>query len=178
MTFARIRALVIVGALALAALIFVVAAITKDRQTHTTPVASCPNGAVAANLKLPDETKDIKINVYNATDQAGLAGTVANDFRGRKFTVGQVGNDPQGKRVDGVAVLRYGPKAVGAAWVLRAYFLNEADLQLDLKRADDAVDVVLGAQFKQLATLTEMHQALTQAGAAQLPPGTCDSNIH
>jgi len=178
MTFARIRSLAIVGVLALAALLFVVVAIAKDRQTHSHLIQSCPNGAVAANLRLPDEPKDIKVNIFNATDHAGLAGEVANEFKGRKFNVGQVGNDPLGKRVDGTGVLRYGPKAVGAAWVVRAYFLNEADLQFDLKRTDDVVDVVLGAGFKQLATATEMRQALTQAGAARLPEGACDAGAH
>ena len=30
-----------------------------------------------------------------------------------------------------MAVLRFGPKAVGAAHLLRAYFLDEADTQYD-----------------------------------------------
>jgi LytR cell envelope-related transcriptional attenuator len=176
MTFARLRALVIVGALFISAVVFVGIAIAKDKQTRPSVGANCPTGYVMANLKLPDEPKDIKINVYNATDQPGLAQEVANELRARKFTVGQVGNDPLGKHTDEVAVLRYGPKTVGAAWVVRAYFLNEAAREFDLERSDDTVDIVLGSSFKKLATETEMRQALTAAGPAKLEKNTCDAN--
>jgi hypothetical protein len=175
MTFARIRALAIVGALVVAALVFVVVAIGKDRQTHQAVASGCRTG-VLANLRLPDQNQDIKINVYNATDHKNLAQAVTNEFKGRKFQVQKMGNDPKGKRVDGVAVLRYGPKMVGAAWVIRAYFLNEATLEFDVKRTDDVVDVVLGQGYKQLASFTEVRQSLAQAGPATLPKGTCDAN--
>ncbi len=85
------------------------------------------------------------------------------------------GNDPAKKPVTKVAALRYGPKAVGAAWLLRAYFLNQADPQFDTKRTDDVVDVVIGTAFKQLATTTEVNQALAQLGDPVLPPGTCSA---
>jgi hypothetical protein len=101
---------------------------------------------------------------------------VAEDFKNRKFTVVNTGNDPKGKRVDQVAILRYGPKAVGAAWLLRAYFLDQATREFDINRKDDLVDVVLGNQFKQLATVTEFHQALAQLGSPTLPEGTCNKN--
>jgi hypothetical protein len=175
MTFARIRALAILGALVVAALVFVVVAIGKDRQTHQTVSSSC-RGGVVADLHLPDQPQDIKINVYNATDHKNLAQAVANDFKGRKFQVQKTGNDPKGKRVDKAAVLRFGPKVVGAAWVVRAYFLNEVDLEFDIKRTDDVVDVVLGQGYRQLASFTEVRQSLAQAGPAALPKGTCDAN--
>jgi len=177
MTFARIRALAIVGALVVAAVVFIVIAISKDRQANPAAQQNCASGSVAADLRL-HEPKDIKLNVYNATDRPDLAKNVANDFKARKFTIGKFGNDPVGRAVDGVAVLRYGPKSVGSAWVVRAYFLNDADLEFDITRADDSVDVVLGTQFlqKQLGTFTEVNQALGAAGGAKLPPGTCDAN--
>jgi hypothetical protein len=173
MTFARIRALAIVGALVVAAVVFVLVAIGKDRQTHGSVARGCRTGVVA-NLRLPDEPKDIKVNVFNATDHKALAQTVANELKGRKFNVGKVGNEA--KRVDGVAVLRYGPKTVGSAWVIRAYFLNEATLEFDIKRGDDVVDVVLGQRYRQLASFTEVRQSLAQAGPADLPKGTCDAD--
>jgi hypothetical protein len=176
MTFARLRALVIVGTLFVSAVIFVVYAIATDKQTRVSVGANCPAGYVKANLKLPDEPKYIKINVYNATDQPGLAVEVANELRARKFTIGTVSNDPLGKHIDSVAVLRYGPGMVGAAWVVRAYFLNEAERQFDIERKDDTVDIVLGKSFRKLATETEMRQSLTQAGPAKLEEKTCDAN--
>jgi hypothetical protein len=175
MTIARIRALAIVGALFVAAVVLVTISITKDNQTK--PVgASCPKDAVRANTHL-DDSENIQLNVYNATDKPGLAKEIASELKQRKFKVDpeKANNDPLGKSVDGVAVLRYGPKTVGAAWVVRAYFLNDATLEFDINRTDETVDVVLGRSFKKLATQTEKQQALAQAGRAGLPKGTCDA---
>ncbi len=77
------------------------------------------------------------------------------------------------KGIDDVAVLRYGPKAVGSLHVLRAYFLNEAEPEYDPNRDTDVVDVILGTGFKQLATITEVNQALAALGPLELPGGTC-----
>jgi LytR cell envelope-related transcriptional attenuator len=172
MSFARVRALAVVGALVVAAAVFVTVALLKDRQNEPTEARGCAEGAVIADIRLP-EPQDVKINVYNATDKPGLATEVRTDFENRKFKIEKHGNDPANKRVAEVAVLRYGPKAVGAAWLLRAYFLNEATTEFDAKRADNVVDVVIGAKFKQLATTTEVNQALAQLGNPTLPEGTC-----
>lgn len=177
MSFARLRALVLVGALFVCALVLVGTALVKDSQSSAGTAAECPPGHVPVDLRLPDE-KEIKINVYNATDRQGLAESIANEFENREFivvnkkTIKQA-NDPLKKRVDGVAELRYGPKAHGAAWVLQAYFLGEADLKIDLQRTDDVVDVVLGNKFRQLGTTTAVNQALAANGFPTLPPGTC-----
>jgi hypothetical protein len=178
MTLARLRAIAIVAVLAVSALVFVGFAISKDRQTHNVVAIGCAKGKVPVNLKLPDDTKDIKVNVYNGTEESGLAGEVADDLRGRKFNVGKIGNDPLGQRLDSVAVLRYGPSVVGAAWVVNAHMLNKATLEFDIKRPDDTIDIVIGSQFKKLATATEMRQSLSQAGKARLPSSnTCDARV-
>jgi LytR cell envelope-related transcriptional attenuator len=174
MTFARIRAIAIVSVLVVTAMVVVAAAILRDDQTGPF-AAGCPKDAVIADTRLP-EPSEVKINVYNATDHPGLANQVAIDFKNRKFTVVNASNDPKGKRLDQVAVLRYGPKAVGAAWLLRAYFLDQAAREFDINRKDALVDVVIGTQFKQLATVTEFHQALAQLGNPTLPEGTCNKN--
>ena len=99
---------------------------------------------------------------------------VASDFGNRKFKVQKKGNDK--KAVEGVAVLRYGPKTVGSAHLLKAYFLNEAEPEYDPSAHDDIVDVVIGDSFKQLATTTEVNQALVelgQPGAAAGEPAPC-----
>jgi hypothetical protein len=172
MSFARVRALAVVGALVVCAAIAVTIALVKDHQTGPPQAKGCPKDAVIANLKLPTP-EQVKINVYNATDQPGLAAAVRQDFKNRKFDVGQSSNDPKAKAVDAVAVLRYGPKSVGAAWLLRAYFLDEAKTEFDIARNDDLVDVVIGTKYKQLATTTEVNQALAQLGNPTLPKGTC-----
>jgi hypothetical protein len=170
MSFARVRALVVVGLLAVVALVFVVVALVRDTQSAVGTAAGCPDGWPLADVTLR-EPKDVKINVYNATDEAGRAGEVADDFRNRKFQVKKVGNASKG--LDGIAVLRYGPKGVGSAHLLRAYFLDNADPQYDPKRKDDSVDVVLGDSFQQLATTTEVNQSLGDLGAPVAPPGSC-----
>lgn len=172
MTFARVRSLVVVGTLALAALVLIVVALVRDTQGGgADPVAKCKEGYVLANIALPDP-KDVKIRVLNATGRPGRAASVADDFRNRKFQVLQTGNAKAG--VDEVAVLRYGPKAVGAQHLLRAYFLDQANAQYDPKRKDDVVDVVIGNGFRQLATSTEVNQSLVELGGRpELPPGTC-----
>jgi LytR cell envelope-related transcriptional attenuator len=170
MSFARARALVVLAVLVVAAGVFVIVAMVRDTQSTVSAAEGCPAGNVPANLKLPD-AKDIKIRVYNSTNRPGLAAEVANDFKNRQVQVVKQGNS--GKAVPGVAVLRYGPKAVGAAWLLRAYFLDEATTEFDIARKDEVVDVVIGTRYKQLATTTEVNQALAQLGNPTLPKGTC-----
>lgn len=178
MSFARIRALALVTALVVAALVVTVVALTKGSKTQAEAPKTCPSGYALANMKLPNDNRQINVNVYNATDRIGLAGTVKLDFEYRRFHVVKTGNNPLGKPVPGVAVLRFGPKAVGAAYVVDAYFLNNAVHEYDANRTDDAVDVVLGGDFRQLATQTEVNQAFTVLagrGGPSLPPKACDS---
>lgn len=186
MSFARVRALVVVGVLFVVGVVFVAMALVRDTQDTlgSGSATACRDGLVPADLQLPEE-KNIKINVYNATTQQGLAERVAHDFENREFKVGnmakiQNANDPQKKKVTTVAALRYGPKAVGSAWVLRAYFLAVDDdvltNEFDLKREDDVVDVVVGNKFLKLGTVTEVNQSLAALGSPTTPPGTCDAN--
>jgi len=172
MSFARVRALVVVGVLTMVALVFIVIALVRDTQSGADTAAGCPDGYKLADVRLR-EPKDVKINIYNATNSPGLASNVASDFRNRKFQVLKADNDPQKKGVDSVAVLRYGPKAVGSWHLLRAYFLNEAEPEYDPNRDTDVVDVVIGSGFKQLATITEVNQALAALGQPELPDETC-----
>ncbi|MGC4896464.1 LytR C-terminal domain-containing protein [Micromonospora sp. DT31] len=164
------RALVVVGLLAVTALVVVIVAVVRDSQGTAGTAASCPDGWPLVDLRLREQ-KDVKINVLNATDETGRATSVADDFRNRKFQVKKVGDEKKG--FDGVAALRYGPKGAGSAHLLRAYFLNEADPQFDPKRKDDVVDVVLGTSFQQLATTTEVNQSLGELGAPEPPTETC-----
>ncbi|WP_203994309.1 LytR C-terminal domain-containing protein [Micromonospora lutea] len=164
------RALVIVGVLAVVALVFVVMALVKDTQGSAGLGEGCPDDWPRADVTLRDH-KDVKINVYNATERRGLAANVGDDFRNRDFQVQKEAN--QKKQIDDVAVLRYGPKGVGSAHLLRAYFLGDAELEYDPKREDDIVDVVLGSNFQQLATITEVNQSLGDLGAPVAPPGSC-----
>ncbi|MGN9809768.1 LytR C-terminal domain-containing protein [Micromonospora sp. BQ11] len=164
------RALVVVGLLAVVALVFVVVALVRDTQSDAGVAGGCPEGWPVADVALREQ-KDVKINVFNGSDQIGRAADVADDFRNRKFQVKKVAD--QKKKIDEIAVLRYGPKGVGSAHLLRAYFLDNAEYEYDPKRKDDIVDVVLGASFQQLATTTEVNQSLGDLGSPVAPPGSC-----
>lgn len=173
LTFARVRALAIVSVLLMGALVAVYLAMSRDT-TGGTPAeaAGCPEGTVVANLALPD-VADVKINIFNGTDQAGLASQVAENFANRDFEVLDW-TDSDTAVEDAVAVLRFGPRSVGAAHVLRAYFLDVGVREeFDIAREDDVVDVVIGNEFRQLATETEVRQSIAALGNPDPPPGTC-----
>jgi hypothetical protein len=174
MSFARVRALVVIGVLAVAAVVFVVVALVQDSQGGEVAGDSCPAGYVRANVIL-QEPKDVKLKVFNATENVGLGTQVTDDFKNRGFQIEKPQDNP--KKLDELAILRYGPKTVAAAHLLRAYFLSEADVQYDAKRTDDVVDVIIGSQYRQLATTTEVNQALAALGQPVLPPGACPAIV-
>jgi LytR cell envelope-related transcriptional attenuator len=170
MSFARVRALVIIGVLAVAAVVFVVVALVKDSQQDAI-ASGCPAGSVMADVSLPDNPDEVTIKVFNGTSTPGLAERVTNDFKNRKFKAQKPAENR--KKFDGVAQLRYGPAAVGKAHLLKAYFLAQAVPLYDAKRKGDVVDVVIGRQYKQLATTTEVNQSLVELGEPDVPPGAC-----
>jgi len=174
MSFARVRALVVISALTIAAIIFVVFAMVRDSQSGPATAAGCPDGFVLANIALP-ESKDVKIKVFNGSGIFGQADRVADDFRNRRFQVAPVNKktDNATKAVNGVAVLRYGPEAVGASHLLRAYFLDEATTEYQRQRKGAVVDVIIGTEFQQLGTTTEVNQSIGALGNPPLPPGAC-----
>jgi hypothetical protein len=153
-----------------AATIGAVVAPPRPPALHMAGAAQCPNGLVPVNLDLPN-IDHIRLSVYNGTARPDLAEKVAADLRMRNFVIIDIDRAP-GSYPD-VAVIRYGPKAVGAAWVMRAFFLNEADSEFDPSRDGDVVDIVLGDRFLALATRTEVNQSIAVNGRPQPPAGTC-----
>ncbi|WP_412539735.1 LytR C-terminal domain-containing protein [Longispora sp. K20-0274] len=177
MSLSRVRALAVLGGLLLVAVIVVTWALVHDRQAqsglHNT---ACPKGFVVVDTNLPAPA-DIKVNVFNGTDQVGLAQGVSDSLKQAKFQVLSMNNDPKRKTIKGVVELRYGPKTVGAAQVLRAQFLIDQDTpdEFDPARTDDVVDVVLGQSYRQLASPTEYKQKIGALGNPKLPDNTCAS---
>jgi hypothetical protein len=171
MSFARVRALVVIGVLAVAAVVFVVVALVRDTQGDAVAESGCPEGAPLADVSLPDDPGDVKVRVLNGTSKSGLADNVSTDFKNRGFAVQKAGESRS--KFDGIAIIRYGPKAVGDAQLLKAYFLGEAKPQYSAKRADDVVEIVVGADYQQLATSTEVNQSLVELGEPEVPPGAC-----
>lgn len=175
MSFARLRAFIILGVLFLSAVIVITVAIVRDKQADAQAAVNCGDGDVPANLKMPDDMSAIKLNVLNATGAPGVAGRVADEFRSSAFNVVKEETAPP-PALNAIAEVRFGPKMVGSAQIVRAYFLNEAALKFDINRPDDTIDVVIGTKFLELASFTDQRQALGQAGKPVLPPGTCDEN--
>jgi LytR cell envelope-related transcriptional attenuator len=173
MTFARIRALIFVAVLFVTAGVVVIMAITRDTQTQPIHVNACPSGLVPAKVKMP-ERNEVTINVYNGTKIVGLAQKVGAEFANRGFHVDKMATAPGNKIYDEIALITYGPDAVGAGWLVSAYFLvDQATMDFQLKRKGAQVDVIIGTRFQQLATTTEVNQSIAALGNPDLPPGTC-----
>ncbi|GAB1642376.1 LytR C-terminal domain-containing protein [Krasilnikovia sp. MM14-A1259] len=175
MSFARVRALVVIGALAMAAIVFVIVALVRDSQGGAVAGDKCPPGSVMANVTLPDDPSEITLRILNGTSTAGLADNVTNDFKNRRFKV--LKPDEDKKRITDVAVIRYGPDAIGAVQLVRAYFLDQAKREYNPKRKGAVIDIVIGSDFRQLATSTEVNQSLIEVGQPTPPPGSCPAPV-
>jgi len=170
MTFARVRALVFVGVLLVVAAVVTLVVIGKDSQRSAE--AGCPADWPRADLTLP-ATRDIIVAVFNGTKDTSTSAAVAGDFRNRGFQVRPPAKNAKPEKVAGVAVLRHGPDAVGAAHVVRAYFLGKATLDYDAGRRGTQIDVVIGAKFQSLAQPTDVNIALADLGHPKIPAGAC-----
>jgi hypothetical protein len=171
MSFARVRALVVIGVLAVAAIVFVVVALVRDSQGDDIADGGCPDGAPIADVTLPDDPDQVKIKILNGTSQAGLGDKVTTDFKNRGFVMDKP--DEARSKFDKIAIISYGPRAVGDAQLIKAYFLGQARPQYNAKITSDIVTIVVGAQFQQLATSTEVNQSLVELGEPEVPPGAC-----
>ncbi|BCB91303.1 LytR C-terminal domain-containing protein [Phytohabitans suffuscus] len=175
MTFARVRAFVFVGVLLVAGAVVIAVVIGRDSQRYAVS-ATCPTEWPRADMALPT-VRDITVAVFNGARSAGTAASVAAEFRNRGFQVKPVRNPPKPEKVEGVAVLRHGPEAVGAAHVVDAYFLGKATREYDASRRGTEVDVVIGPEFKSLAQPTDVNIALADMGHPKVPPQTCAREV-
>ncbi|TFV85887.1 LytR family transcriptional regulator [Blastococcus sp. CT_GayMR20] len=110
----------------------------------------------------------VNLRVFNATDTAGLATTVAEALRARGFVVDEIANDSSGREVTGVGELRHGPRGADAAEYVRLYVPGAGDFPDT--RADGTVDVVVGPEFTTLATPEDVAAALAPVEGA---PANC-----
>ncbi len=185
MNAARVRAVSVVSLLMIGALVLVFFTMRKDTQTHASYLGSCPGGSVPVVVHPLPNTDQINLKVWNGSNVPGEAENVASDFSHRGFQVAKVGKHDNKPVFPGVAQLYYGPSAVGAAWVVRAYFLmtdtdpkdpahfDMSAMHFDPKRTNNVIDVVLGRGFRQLGARTEVNQAIAALGTPEAPPGTC-----
>jgi hypothetical protein len=167
-----IPVLVAVGLLVVVALVFGVrsllgggSASSADASTEPTP---CVTQTVTLANSLPT-AGDVKVNVYNATATSGLAAKTASALEKRGFQVGHVGNDPAGKPVTGVAVIRYGPHAEMQAQLLQLY-VPGAEL-VKVGRGGKKVDLVMGQGFTDLAQQSDVDTQLAAPSPVATGPG-------
>lgn len=137
------------------------------------PVAA-PEACTDVSTLLPAES--ITLQVYNASDKAGLAGRVGSDFGKRGFRVAETGNDPMESKVTTVAMLRYGPDGALAARTVGAHVRGSIARVQD-ERVGDTVDLVLSGSFAMRTpddaarVLRQVAKSLGACGAKPSPTG-------
>jgi hypothetical protein len=114
----------------------------QDAELRAEKDAACAT-AEAAPQALDPAT--VSVRVYNASDQGGLAQSVADDLAARGFTIAEVANDQSGREVTGVGEVRHGPSGKGTAAFLALYLPGAGSWQDT--RATQQVDLVLGPEF-------------------------------
>lgn len=110
---------------------------------------------------LPMPPAEISLRVMNATDKAGLAGTTADDLKGRGFVVTGASNW-YSDFTDTVRIY-YGEAGLVQAYTLSTYF-NDFEMVLD-DRDSAVLDLVLGDAYNQA-------NSLRPQDAAELNPET------
>lgn len=133
-----------------------------DRQAEQD--AACAE-AEAAPPALDPAT--VSVRVFNASDQGGLAQSVADDLAARGFTIAEVANDGSGREVTGVGEVRHGPSGKSTAAFVALYLPGAGSWQDT--RATQQVDLVLGPGFvigESLATDDEVNATLAEAEEA------------
>ncbi|MFE0047465.1 LytR C-terminal domain-containing protein [Streptomyces albireticuli] len=130
--------------------------------------------AVPRALPKPDE---ITVNVYNATPRGGLAKATADELRQRGFKVGKWENAPAlyDRKVEGTGLLLGAPEAVDGALKVLGTQLAGTQVKND-QRTNGEVDLIIGAQFKELTPRQDADRALTALGGQPKPmvtPAKC-----
>ena len=115
----------------------------------STPAASdCPTSDFTAGGETALTAGQVTVNVYNATNRAGLAAATAKDVKARGFVIGQVANDPLKKKIDAPAEVRFGPNGKAGSELVAK--LVEGAVPTQDTRADGSVDLVIGNGYKAL----------------------------
>ncbi|MER6049509.1 LytR C-terminal domain-containing protein [Streptomyces sp. NPDC001793] len=127
----------------------------------------CPPGGAAGRAQAaPPAAKapapaSLTVNVYNATDRAGLARHTADELQKRGFKIGKVGNAPAAydKKVKGTGILLGPGSATAGPLKVLATQLAGAQQKTDGRQTPD-LDLVIGDGFQALATPQAAAKAL------------------
>ena len=132
---------------------------------------TCENRTVAEGEKLTSNL--VKVNVYNASQRAGLANRVGINLQRRGFQAGTVANSTSEVKPDGVAVLtddRDDPRVKLVAQQFDDVEFSEPDIKIA-----DGVTVIVGDSYKDLVDASreiETDRAITVC----VPTVDVDSN--
>ena len=152
----RRRALITLGLVALMLFFAFWYAYSYYQESDDRRAAARPTCTTTAAPLTP---KDVTVNVYNATQRAGLAAKTATDVRKRGFRVSTVANDPLQRKVAAAAEVRFGPSgAPGSKLVLG--LVKGAKVVKD-SRTDSSVDLVIGEKYTKLAAAPKATPAPT-----------------
>ena len=96
-----------------------------------------------------------KVDVYNASNRNGLAGSVSKSLAERGFVIGKVANDPSKRKAPAVAEIRHGKAGArqAQAKLLRTSLPKGTTIVVDTRKGT-GVDVALGAKFTNLPRLS------------------------
>lgn len=145
----------------------------EEPAADVAPEPSCSTLMVAPADELP-EPKKVRVNVYNATETSGLASKTARDLKKRGFVIKDVANDPAGLPIEGVARIRYGPKAAKRAELL-SYYVPGAEL-VEMERPGTVVDLALGDSFTFVPPQPDIDATLNASEAVLSGPGCFDGS--
>lgn len=130
------------------------------------PTTPCPPADA-----LPAPFPEITANVYNATDQSGLAGRTAGGLAQYGIVISEEGN--YGGAFEGVANVVAGPSGLRAAHTVAA-LLPDASVSLD-DRDDETVDVVVGGSLSEVPPPET--STLDMESPLPVPPGCTPADV-
>lgn len=110
------------------------------------PAATCQDKSIAQGEKLTSNL--VKVNVFNASQRAGLANRVSINLQRRGFLSGVVGNSTSEVKPDAVAILtddREDPRIKLVAEQFEGVEYREPDIDVS-----DGVTVIVGDAYKDL----------------------------
>jgi hypothetical protein len=160
----RRTAIILVVLVVVLAGAFYYAASYFNRPSTPSAASDCPTSDFTAGAPAALSAGQVTVNVYNATNRAGLAAGTAKDVKARGFVIGQVANDPLKKKIQAPAEVRFGPNGKAGSELVAK--LVEGAVPTQDTRADASVDLVIGNGFKALV-------AAPTTTAAPVPTSSC-----
>lgn len=123
-----------------------------------------PTPCAGLDLSMPQSESEVKVVI---TARGERYGPIEQAFKDRGFIVAQ--SFSQQEPPEGLTVIRYGASEVGDAWLVYAYFLREAHIEFEPALRTGAVDIIIGREFKQLATPSEARRMIAALGRPPEP---------